>query len=158
MGCSGGGWRASIPNRGACVARRPQEILRRLGTRLRDARSDLGLTQADVADRAGVSVNYVSELERGLRNPTVLSLHRIVTAGLGADLGQLLGSAAPRRGTAEPYPTASELRGITSPASDGSASTRRAIERRLAILVAGTPPGHRRRLRALLGAITDLLK
>ncbi|MBI5487651.1 MAG: hypothetical protein HY905_09990 [Deltaproteobacteria bacterium] len=48
--------------------------------------------------------------------------------------------------------------GITSPASDGSASARRAIERRLAILVAGTPSGYRRRLRALLSAITDLLK
>lgn len=42
-----------------------------LGARVRELRHERGLTQSDVAERAGVSLKYVSQIERGSRNPTV---------------------------------------------------------------------------------------
>lgn len=42
---------------------RPHQI----GPAVRDARKKLGLTQAEVAERAGVSRRFVSELEAGAR-------------------------------------------------------------------------------------------
>ena len=42
-----------------------------------------GLTQEEFADRSGFSQQYLSDLERGRRNPTVVSLFEISQA-LGA--------------------------------------------------------------------------
>jgi len=44
------------------------------GARVREIRHALGLTQADVAGRAGVSLKYLSQIERGTRNPTLAVL------------------------------------------------------------------------------------
>ena len=44
------------------------------GGRVREMRRRLGLTQADVAERAGVSLKYLSQIERGTRNPTLAVL------------------------------------------------------------------------------------
>lgn len=44
------------------------------GARVREMRHGLGLTQADVAERAGVSLKYLSQIERGTRNPTLAVL------------------------------------------------------------------------------------
>lgn len=41
-----------------------------VGEVLRDARSDRGETQREVADRAGISVQYLSEIERGRKEPS----------------------------------------------------------------------------------------
>ena len=43
---------------------------RGLGARLRARRLALGMTLAEVAERAGLSLPYVSNLERGRGNPT----------------------------------------------------------------------------------------
>ena len=45
--------------------------------RLRQA---AGLTQEEVADRSGFSQQYISGLERGHRNPTVVSLFELTQA------------------------------------------------------------------------------
>ena len=37
---------------------------------LRTRRTDRGETQRDVADRAGISVQYLSEIERGRKEPS----------------------------------------------------------------------------------------
>ncbi|MDX1683206.1 MAG: helix-turn-helix transcriptional regulator [Phycisphaeraceae bacterium] len=47
---------------------------------LRDARSKAGLTQQELADRAGVTREYVSMLERSRRQPTVDVLLRLCKA------------------------------------------------------------------------------
>jgi len=39
-----------------------------------------GLTQEQLADRSGFSQQYLSGLERGRRNPTVVTLYEIATA------------------------------------------------------------------------------
>ncbi len=45
--------------------------------RLRRAK---GLTQEDVAARTGLSQQYLSGLERGKRNPTVITLYELAQA------------------------------------------------------------------------------
>lgn len=47
------------------------------------------LSQEELADRAGVNQHYISELERGKRNPTTVSLFGIAK-GLGVPAGELL--------------------------------------------------------------------
>jgi transcriptional regulator with XRE-family HTH domain len=49
----------------------------RLGRALAAQRRALGLSQAEVALRAGVSVPFVSEIERGTANPTVGLLEKL---------------------------------------------------------------------------------
>ena len=50
---------------------------------VKQARKRAGLSQAEVADRAGLSGSYVSEIERGRGNPSVEALARIAeTLGL----------------------------------------------------------------------------
>ncbi|WP_395816139.1 helix-turn-helix domain-containing protein [Devosia sp.] len=55
--------------------------------RLREAQ---GISQEDLADRAGVHRTYVSGVERGVRNPTVTVLEKIAGA-LGEPLTELVG-------------------------------------------------------------------
>ena len=62
-----------------------------LGTRIRAHRTALGLTLAQVAERAGLSQQYVSNLERGRRNPTLAAL-RSVAGALGQSVTDLLGN------------------------------------------------------------------
>jgi len=44
------------------------------GARVREIRRGIGLTQTVLADRAGVSLTYISDIERGMRNPTLAVL------------------------------------------------------------------------------------
>lgn len=43
-------------------------------------RRDKGLTQEEVAARSGFSQQYISSLERGRRNPTVITLYELAQA------------------------------------------------------------------------------
>lgn len=45
-----------------------------VGRNVRELRLAAGLTQEQFAERSGFSQQYISDLERGLRNPTVVSL------------------------------------------------------------------------------------
>ncbi len=48
-----------------------------------------GLTQEQVAERSGFSQQYLSDLERGKRNPTIVSLYELAQA-LGVSYLDLL--------------------------------------------------------------------
>jgi len=64
---------AEPPARGRAPGRRqPRELLWRrvVGDRLRAARHERGETLGDTATRAGVSPQYLSEVERGLKEPS----------------------------------------------------------------------------------------
>lgn len=52
----------------------------RLGDRIRARRVALGLTLAQVADRATLSIAYISNLERGRGNPTLDALESVARA------------------------------------------------------------------------------
>jgi transcriptional regulator with XRE-family HTH domain len=43
-------------------------------------RQYLGLTQEQLAERSGLSQQYLSGLERGKRNPTILTLYELALA------------------------------------------------------------------------------
>jgi transcriptional regulator with XRE-family HTH domain len=43
-------------------------------------RKEKGLTQEEVEVRSGFSQQYLSGLERGRRNPTIITLHELATA------------------------------------------------------------------------------
>jgi transcriptional regulator with XRE-family HTH domain len=60
-----------------------------VGDNVRRLRTAAGLTQAKLADRLGVDRAYVSGLERGERNPTVVTLWHVAKA-LGARVSALL--------------------------------------------------------------------
>src|SRR5205823_1162626 len=47
----------------------------RIGKRLRFFREGRDLTQLQVATRSGLSLDYISMIERGERNPSIQSLH-----------------------------------------------------------------------------------
>lgn len=56
--------------------------IREVGERIRRRRTDRGLSQAELADLADLDRLYLSRLERGLQNPSLLVLFR-----LGLELG-----------------------------------------------------------------------
>ncbi|MDA8047403.1 MAG: helix-turn-helix transcriptional regulator [Actinomycetota bacterium] len=61
-----------------------------IGQRLRARRVELGLTLAQVAEQAGLSLPYVSNLERGRGNPTLDALSALAQA-LDVPIGSLMG-------------------------------------------------------------------
>ena len=65
------------------------DVRRRLGLNLRRLREEQGFSQESFADHCGLHRTYVSGIERGVRNPTVLILDKIAKA-LKVPAGQLL--------------------------------------------------------------------
>lgn len=74
-------------------------IIEVVATNVRMYRAAIALSQEDLADKAGVHRTYMSQIERGLRNPTVVVLTRMAMA-LGVRPDQLL--VPPLIGPAEP--------------------------------------------------------
>lgn len=56
---------------------------------LREARQTAGMTQEDLAERADVSVRFISFLETGKRQPSLSAL-AAVSAGLGVPMSTLI--------------------------------------------------------------------
>lgn len=52
----------------------------KLGKNIRKVRERFGLTQASVAERAGIHVNYYARIERGEENPSFEVLERVAKA------------------------------------------------------------------------------
>jgi len=65
----------------------------RIGERIRFYRQAKGRTQAVVAGLAGVTEDYLSQIERGLKTPTIALLHRFAKI-LGVRISDLLGESA----------------------------------------------------------------
>jgi transcriptional regulator with XRE-family HTH domain len=51
-----------------------------IGRNLRHFRAKIGISQEELAHRAGIDRTYVSGLERGIRNPSLLVLYRMAAA------------------------------------------------------------------------------
>ena len=60
-------------------------VLTQLGMRIRYLRKQKGMSQLDLALEAEINKNYISDLERGSRNPSILILEKIAKA-LGVSL------------------------------------------------------------------------
>lgn len=51
-----------------------------VGRNVRAVRKARGMTQEELAERSGFSQQYISDLERGRRNPTIVSLYELAQA------------------------------------------------------------------------------
>jgi ribosome-binding protein aMBF1 (putative translation factor) len=58
------------------------------GEAVRKARTAIGLTQEELADRSGLDRSYIGGVERGERNPTLTVIEKIAK-GLGLTLAEL---------------------------------------------------------------------
>ncbi|PPD29746.1 MAG: transcriptional regulator [Hyphomicrobium sp.] len=65
------------------------DVRRRLGLNLKRLREEQGFSQESFADHCGLHRTYISGIERGVRNPTVIILDKIAK-GLRVPAGQLL--------------------------------------------------------------------
>ncbi len=65
-----------------------------LGARIRHLRQAQGMTLRDLADRAGVTESFLSQVERGLASPSISTLRRIASS-LGESIGSLFEEAEP---------------------------------------------------------------
>lgn len=51
-----------------------------VGRNVRSLRQAKGMTQEEFAEKSGFSQQYISDLERGRRNPTIVSLYELAQA------------------------------------------------------------------------------
>jgi transcriptional regulator with XRE-family HTH domain len=65
------------------------EVRQRVARNIRRLRVEQGLSQEELADRAGLHRTYISGVERAVRNPTITVLEKIAV-GLGAPLAELV--------------------------------------------------------------------
>ena len=56
------------------------DVRKRVGVNLKRLRRDSGLSQEALAFESGLHRTYISGVERGVRNPTVLVLEKIAVA------------------------------------------------------------------------------
>lgn len=70
-----------------------EQTLKELGIRIRDLRTDAGMSQEQLCEAAGVDRAYISQIEGGTRNPSVSVVVRIADA-LGVTVSELLGEDA----------------------------------------------------------------
>jgi transcriptional regulator with XRE-family HTH domain len=89
-------------NRTPAPDREPEPLWREvLGRSLRVTREEQGGRLVDIAERAGISPQYLSEIERGRKEPSS-EMIAAVTGALGVDLAGLLtdiaGDVRRRRG------------------------------------------------------------
>jgi transcriptional regulator with XRE-family HTH domain len=74
------------------VALPDRDIRASFGLAVRRRRTAIGMSQERLAELAGLERAYVSALERGKRNPTLLTQQKIAAA-LGEPLRQLIAEA-----------------------------------------------------------------
>ncbi|MEC0370695.1 helix-turn-helix domain-containing protein [Paenibacillus chibensis] len=65
-----------------------QDILLRVGARIRELRKDKGLTQEALGEKGGFHFSYIGQIERGEKNVALLNLAKIAEA-LEVDISQL---------------------------------------------------------------------
>jgi CheY-like chemotaxis protein len=65
----------------------------RLGSAVKTRRSAMGISQEELADRAGLHRTYVSDIERGARNPSLESIEKLAAA-LGVSIPSLFARGA----------------------------------------------------------------
>src|SRR3990170_3542382 len=65
-----------------------------IGASLRNVRRRQGLTLRQVAESAGVTESFLSQVERDIASPSIATLRRIAVA-LGMSIGEILDQAGP---------------------------------------------------------------
>ena len=70
------------------------DIRERFGFAVKDRREALGLTQEEFAERAGIHRTYLSDIERGTRNISLINIERVASA-LSLKLSELFRAVDP---------------------------------------------------------------
>lgn len=65
------------------------DVMARFGTRLRDVRENAGISQEKLAELAKLHRTYVSSVERGKRNISLVNIERLADA-LGVSMKELM--------------------------------------------------------------------
>ena len=104
------------------MATSPHPLLQSIGHTIRTFRLDRGLSQESLADRANIDRSYMSGIERGLRNISILNIARIAAA-LDVSIRDLVGQVevVRRLGDADDVTLGEELsshRRIPTPPSE----------------------------------------
>jgi len=81
------------------MERRNESLVAAFADTLREARTSAGMTQEILAERAEVSVRFISFLETGKRQPSLGAL-AAVSAGLGIPMSTLIRLVEKRIGSA----------------------------------------------------------
>ncbi len=68
------------------------DVRERFGTAVKFRREELGLTQEDLADKAGIHRTYLSDVERGTRNLSLVNIEKLATA-LSLKVSELFAAA-----------------------------------------------------------------
>jgi transcriptional regulator with XRE-family HTH domain len=71
------------------VVEEKQEILLKFGTRVRELRKAKGLSQEAFASLCGLDRTYISGIERGVRNVSIINIEALAV-GLGVSLSELM--------------------------------------------------------------------
>lgn len=72
-----------------------------LGAAARERRDELGLTQEELANDSGLHQRWISNVENGVRNPSLHSIRRLADA-LGLRASELLARAERHEGASGP--------------------------------------------------------
>lgn len=111
-----------------------------LGDALRSRRNKLGLTMQYVADHAGLSVGFISQVERGLTSPSLASLASLAEV-LDTDITNFLKQPPPAGQTTH------EVNRLAYSVSGADASYERLSTKfsgsKLHSVIVHEPPGHR---------------
>jgi transcriptional regulator with XRE-family HTH domain len=70
--------------------RATSDIRERFGFAVKSRREELGLTQEEFADKARINRTYLSDIERGSRNVSLINIERIAE-GLVLKMSELFG-------------------------------------------------------------------
>jgi len=62
------------------MGKKKGDIRERFGFAVKTRREELGLTQEDLADKAGIHRTYLSDVERGSRNLSLINVERLAVA------------------------------------------------------------------------------
>ena len=83
---------------GSEESRYPPGFAQALGRTIKVLRTDLGIERRDLAERAGISYSYITEIENGNKPPSSSVLNPIASA-LGLRMSQLIEAAEGRMDT-----------------------------------------------------------
>lgn len=64
-------------------------VIKCFGASVQKLRYGLGISQEELAERADLHRTYIADIERGARNPTLLTIKKLAT-GLGVSTADLL--------------------------------------------------------------------
>jgi transcriptional regulator with XRE-family HTH domain len=65
-----------------------EDLLVRLGNRIRKLRTKRGWTQVEMAEKVGIDRSFLADVERGKRNVSILNVE-LMAKGLEVSLAQL---------------------------------------------------------------------